>query len=199
MISENSGGLFPASIFRALPIWLWAILLLGFAIAVPFLPQMGIKNIPIMYAGISAGVFVLVFIAYIVGGSQASALAKEIAGNLAKSRWLMGACLDKAKAANQHEQVRLRNETADAIAAMNQKWKQSVKDAIELRGTRPVKVDEKARHAFREKRSHSRPAHARSRTRPHPNPRAVALRHGRGSEGNVRHASHENEPARVGI
>ena len=37
----------------------------------------------------------------------------------------MGACLDKAKAANQHEQIRLRNETADAIAAMNQKWKQS--------------------------------------------------------------------------
>ncbi len=141
-------GLFPASIFRALPIWLWAILLLGFAVAVPFLPQMGIKNIPMMYAGISAGVFVLVFIVYLVGGSQASERAREIAGNLAKSRWLMGACLDKAKATNQHEQVRLRNETADAIAAMNQKWKQSVKDAIELRGTRPVKVDEKARRAF---------------------------------------------------
>jgi DNA segregation ATPase FtsK/SpoIIIE, S-DNA-T family len=91
---------------------------------------------------------VLVLIAYIIGGSQASALANEIAGNLAKSRWLAGACLDKAKTRNQQEQIRLRNETADAIAAMNAKWKQSVKDAIELRGTRPIKIDEKARRAF---------------------------------------------------
>ena len=142
------GGLFPAVIFRFLPIWLWGILLLGFAGVVPLLPQMGIKNVPILYAGISAGAFVLVFIAYIIGGQQGSVLAKEIAGNLAKSRWLLAACLDKAKVRNQQEQVRLRNETADAIAAMNQKWKQSVKDAIELRGTRPAKVDEKARRTF---------------------------------------------------
>ncbi len=142
------GGLFPAVIFRFLPIWLWGILLLGFAGVVPLLPQVGIKNVPILYAGISAGAFVLVFIAYIIGGQQGGALAKEIAGNLAKSRWLLAACLDKAKVRNQQEQVRLRNETADAIAAMNQKWKQSVKDAIELRGTRPAKVDEKARRAF---------------------------------------------------
>jgi S-DNA-T family DNA segregation ATPase FtsK/SpoIIIE len=140
--------LFPAAIFRILPIWLWGILLLGFAIAVPFLPQMGIKNVPVMYAGISVGVFVLVFIAYIIGSSQGRTLAKEIAGNLAKSRWLVGACLDKAKTSGQQEQIRLRNETADAIAAMNQKWKQSVKNAIELRGTRPVKIDEKAHRAF---------------------------------------------------
>lgn len=52
-------GLFPASIFRALPIWVWGVLLLGFAAVVPVLPQMGVKNVPILYAGISAGVFVL--------------------------------------------------------------------------------------------------------------------------------------------
>ena len=141
-------GLFPAAIFRILPIWLWGILLLGFAIVVPFLPQVGIKGVPVMYAGISVGAFVLVFIAYIVGGSQGRPLAKEIAGNLAKSRWLVSACLDKAKTRGQQEQIRLRNETADAIAAMNAKWKQSVKDAIEQRGTRPIKIDEKARRAF---------------------------------------------------
>jgi len=141
-------GLFPALIFRILPIWLWGVLLLGFAAVVPVLPQMGIKNVPILYAGISAGVFVLVLIAYIIGGSQGSTLAKEIAGNLAKSRWLLAACLEKAKTRNQQEQVRLRNETADSIAAMNARWKQSVKDAIELRGSRPVKVDEKAHRAF---------------------------------------------------
>src|SRR6185312_11870271 len=140
--------LFPAAIFRVLPIWLWGILLLGFAIAVPFLPKMGINNVPVRYAGISVGVFVLVLIAYIIGSSQGRALAKEIAGNLAKSRWLVGACLDKAKTRGQQEQIRLRNETADAIAAMNQKWKQSVKDAIEQRGTRPIRIDEKARRAF---------------------------------------------------
>ncbi|HWC60108.1 MAG TPA: FtsK/SpoIIIE domain-containing protein, partial [Verrucomicrobiae bacterium] len=150
-IDEDIGrfrGLFPALIFRILPIWLWGVLLLGFAAVVPVLPQMGIKNVPILYAGISAGVFVLVLIAYIIGGSQGSTLAKEIAGNLAKSRWLLAACLEKAKTRNQQEQVRLRNETADSIAAMNARWKQSVKDAIELRGSRPVKVDEKAHRAF---------------------------------------------------
>ena len=141
-------GLFPAAIFRVLPIWLWGILLLGFAAAVPALPQMGIKNVPILYAGISAGAFVLVLILYILGGKQAGGLANEISGNLAKSRWLLNACLEKAKTHNQQEQVRLRNETADAIASMNARWKQSVKDAIEQRGTRPAKVDEKARRAF---------------------------------------------------
>src|SRR6185437_1012894 len=110
--------------------------------------KMGINNVPVRYAGISVGVFVLVFIAYIIGSSQGRTLAKEIAGNLAKSRWLVGACLDKAKTSGQQEQIRLRNETADAIAAMNQKWKQSVKNAIELRGTRPAKVDEKAHRAI---------------------------------------------------
>jgi S-DNA-T family DNA segregation ATPase FtsK/SpoIIIE len=151
-VSDDIGrfrGLFPAAIFRFLPIWLWGILLLGFAAVVPVLPQMGIKNVPILYAGISAGVFVLVLIAYIIGGSQGSALAKEIAGNLAKSRWLLGASLEKAKVRNQHDQTRLRNEAADAIQAMNARWKQSVKDAIELRGSRPIKIDEKAHRAFK--------------------------------------------------
>jgi len=141
-------GLFPAMIFRFLPIWLWVILLVGFITAIPLLPQMGIKNVPISYAGIGGGVFVVVLIAYFIGGSQGSALANEIAGNLAKSRWLLSACLEKAKARNQQEQQRIRNETADEIQAMNQRWKQSVKEAIEMRGTRPVKIDEKARRAF---------------------------------------------------
>jgi DNA segregation ATPase FtsK/SpoIIIE, S-DNA-T family len=142
------GTLFPAVIFRFLPIWLWAVLLLGFAAAVPVLPQLGVKNVPIFYAGISAGAFVLVLIAYLFAGQQGKALAHEIAGNLAKSRWLAGACLEKAKTRYQQDQHRLRNETADAIQAMNQRWKHSVKEAIELRGTRPVKIDDKARRAF---------------------------------------------------
>jgi hypothetical protein len=141
-------ALFPAMIFRFLPIWLWGVLLLGFAAAVPALPQMGVKNVPILYAGISAGAFVLVLIAYVFGGQQAKALANEIAGNLGKSRWLIGACLEKAKTRNQQDQQRLRKESAGAIQAMNQRWKQSVKDAIELRGSRPVKVDDKAHRAF---------------------------------------------------
>jgi DNA segregation ATPase FtsK/SpoIIIE, S-DNA-T family len=150
-VEEDIGrfrGLFPAAIFRFLPIWLWGVLLLGFAATVPVLPQLGIKNVPILYAAISAGAFVLVLIAYIIGGQQGSARAKEIAGNLAKSRWLISASLEKAKTRHQQDQTRLRNETADAIAAMNLRWKQSVKDAIELRGTRPIKIDEKARRAF---------------------------------------------------
>ncbi|HWD91190.1 MAG TPA: FtsK/SpoIIIE domain-containing protein [Verrucomicrobiae bacterium] len=140
-------GLFPAAIFRYMPIWLWGVLLLGFAAAVPALPQMGIKNVPMLYAGISAGAFVLVLIAYIFSRQQGGALAREIAGNLAKARWLLGACSEKAKARNLQDQQRLRNETADAIQAMNQRWKQSVKDAIEQRGLRPAKVDTKAQRA----------------------------------------------------
>ncbi len=141
-------GLFPASIFRVLPIWVWGVLLLGFAAVVPVLPQMGVKNVPILYAGISAGVFVLALIAYFIGASQGAAPAKEIAGELVRARWLINACFEKAKTHGQQEQVRLRNETADAIAGMNQRWKQSVKDAIELRGKRPAKIDEKAQKAF---------------------------------------------------
>lgn len=146
-VEEDIGryrGLFPAAIFRFLPIWLWGVLLLGFAIAVPLLPQAGVKGIPMLYAGVSGGAFVLVWIIYVLGGQQASARANEIAGNLAKSRWLISACLEKAKTRASQDNVRLRNETADSIAAMNQRWKQSVKDAIALRGTRPAKIDEKA-------------------------------------------------------
>ena len=94
----------------------------------------------------------MAILTYVKGRSQGSALAQEIAGNLAKSRWLIPACFEKAKTHGQQEQVRLRNETADAIAAMNQRWKQSVKDAIELRGSRPIKVDAKAHRASRRTR-----------------------------------------------
>ncbi len=139
---------FPGVIFRVLPIWLWAILLLGFAAAVPALQHAGVKGLPIMYAGISAGAFVLVLVAYIMGGQQSSATAKEIAGNLGKSRWLLNSVFEKAKAHAARENQRIRNETADAIAGMNQKWKQSVKDAIESRGTRPIKVGDKAQRLF---------------------------------------------------
>jgi S-DNA-T family DNA segregation ATPase FtsK/SpoIIIE len=141
--------LFPAAIFRFLPIWLWVVLLLGFAAIVPVLPKMGINSVPILYAGISVGAFVLVLIAYFIGASQGNALAKEIAGNLAKSRWLLSASLEKAKVRNQQDQTRLRNETAEEIQAMNARWKQSVKEAIELRGTRPVKIDAKAQRTFK--------------------------------------------------
>ena len=98
------------------------------------------------------GLFPVAILTYVKGRSQGSALAQEIAGNLAKSRWLIPACFEKAKTHGQQEQVRLRNETADAIAAMNQRWKQSVKDAIELRGSRPIKVDAKAHRASRRTR-----------------------------------------------
>ena len=140
--------LFPAAIFRFLPIWLWGVLLLGFAAAVPVLQHFGVKNMPMLYAGISAGAFVLVLIAYIVGGQQGSSLANEIASNLGRARWLFSACFEKAKTRNQQDQQRLRNETASEIQAMNQRWKSSVKEAIEMRGVRPIKIDEKARQAF---------------------------------------------------
>jgi S-DNA-T family DNA segregation ATPase FtsK/SpoIIIE len=139
---------FPAVIFRFLPIWLWGILLLGFAATVLVLQHFGIQSVPMLYAGIAAGAFVLAVVAYIMGGQQGSGLANEIAGNLAKSRWFLNACFEKAKTHNQQEQTRLRNETATAIGAMNSKWKQSVKDAIEMRGSRPIKIDQKAHRAF---------------------------------------------------
>lgn len=135
-------GRFPAVIFRFLPIWLWVVLLLGFTIAVPVL------HLPLWYAAVSGGAFVLVLIAHVIGWQQNSATAKEIAGNLGKSRWLLNDIFEKTKTHTQQEQLRLRNDTATAIHAMNQRWKQSVKDAIELRGVRPIKVDEKAQRAF---------------------------------------------------
>ena len=134
---------FPAAIFRFLPIWL----LLPLTAAIPTLLQVAGKNFFIRNAVILGGA-VLVFIAYFIGRQQNSATAKEIASNLARSRWLLNACFEKAKTHGQQEQIRLRNETADAIQAMNQRWKQSVKDAIELRGVRPMKIDEKAQRAF---------------------------------------------------
>ena len=139
---------FPAFVFRFLPIWLWAVLLLGFAVAVPAFQHFGIKGLPMSYAGISAGAFVVVFIGYLIGGKQNSAPAREIAGNLAKSRWWLNACFEKAKTRAQQEQLRFRNETADAIHGMNQQWKHSVKEAIEMRGVRPIKIGEKAQRAF---------------------------------------------------
>ena len=139
---------FPAVIFRFLPIWLWAVLLLGFAAAVPIIQHSGNKSVPMYYAVVSAGAFVLAVIAYFIGGQQNSAAAKEIASNLVKSRWWLNASFEKAKTHAQQDQLRLRNETADSIGAMNQKWKQSVKDAIEMRGVRPIKIGEKAQRAF---------------------------------------------------
>jgi S-DNA-T family DNA segregation ATPase FtsK/SpoIIIE len=144
---QRFGGNVPAKLFRFFPIWLIAIVLLGFAAAVLVLPRFGIHTIPLWAAGAAGGAFVLVIVLFFIAKSSSSSAAKSIAENISKSRQLLDACHEKSVAHFQQEQERIKNEFDATIRGLNQEWKQRTKQLLGERGTRPAVVDAKARRA----------------------------------------------------
>ncbi len=130
--------------FQFLPVWLLAGILLAVAAADPILAHFGKNLISHAEAGAALAALVLVVVIYFVGGRAATPLAKTIAGDLAKSRRLFDACVEKSAAHLQSEQARVKNEFEETKRTFNAEWRQAVKAISARRGEQPVVIAEKA-------------------------------------------------------
>src|SRR5205823_4564302 len=67
-----------------------------------------------------------------------------VAGDLAKARRLREVCLAQAGLRRQQEQERIKNEFDNTTRSLDQQFKQTLKEAMDLRGSRPQQTDAKA-------------------------------------------------------
>ena len=135
------------AIFRFAPVWLVTILLLA-AGAAPFvLPRFGVNGIPKPESGIALAALAAVWAAYFWGIRRAAPLAKTIAGDLAKARRVLDAAAEKAELRYQQDQERFRSDFENTVRKLNEEWRRAVRGAMELRGARPVSLDEQAQRA----------------------------------------------------
>ena len=132
-------------VFAFAPMWLLTILLLlAFAVSVPLLRH----SYPVAGAG-PVILWAVFFAIHQVGKRQAGPTAKTIAGDLARARRWHDLALEQAGLRYQQEQERIQKEFADANRSLNQEWKQTVKAAMDTRGVRAQKVDEKGFSALK--------------------------------------------------
>jgi hypothetical protein len=141
-------------VFAFVPMWLLTILLLlAFAVSVPLL------HLAYPAAGAALAVLWAVFFAiHQVGKFQAGPAAGTIAGHLAKARRWHDLALEKVGLWYQQEKERIQKEFEEANRSLNQEWKQTVRAAMDTRGVRAQKVDEKG---FRALKTNERLHHAK--------------------------------------
>jgi len=137
-------------IFKFLPVWLLAVLLLGVAVANPVLTHFGRHDVSPAIAGIALASFFLVLVIFFLGGRAAAPLATAIAGDLAKLRRQFDVCVEKSAAHLQSEQARIKNEFETAKKTFNQEWRQAVKGISSVRSTQPAAISEKASRLVQE-------------------------------------------------
>ncbi|MFZ0827373.1 MAG: FtsK/SpoIIIE domain-containing protein [Verrucomicrobiia bacterium] len=141
-------------LFKFLPFWLLTILLLGsavlaFGLSLPLLPHPGFYSGPLTtLGGILVALWVALLVMHQLGKRQGAPVANTIAGHLARARRLHDGSREQAEWQYTHEQDRIQNEFEAISRSVNQEWKQTQKEALETRGTRAQKVDEKGAHAL---------------------------------------------------
>ena len=138
-------------IFKYLPMWLLAILLLLiFGASVPLLHHQGLNAIS--YCWVTGATLVFVWVIALMihqhGKRQAGPAASAIAANLAKARRLHDGSLDQAELRCRQEQERIAKEFENTNRTLNQQWKQTLKEGYDTRGIRGQKVDEKGFRAL---------------------------------------------------
>jgi DNA segregation ATPase FtsK/SpoIIIE, S-DNA-T family len=131
-------------LFKFLSVWLLAAVFLGGAAAGPVLAHFGQNVITPVETGIAIGAFVLVIVAYFVGGSTAAPLAKTIAGDLAKMRRLFDVCAEKSVAHLKSEQARIEKEFETTKNNFNYEWRLAVRDISDSRSSNSSLISQKA-------------------------------------------------------
>ena len=134
-------------IFKFAPVWLVTILLLAVGVAFFVLPRLGVNVISKPEAGIALVALAVVWALYFWGIRGATPLAKTIAADLAKARRVLDAAAEKAELRYQQDQERIRANFVNTVRDLNQEWRHAVRGAMELRGARPVGLDEQAQRA----------------------------------------------------
>jgi hypothetical protein len=127
------------------PAWLLAILLAG---AAGWKLATADARATAAIAGLGA-LFILRLALYFIARAQASPQAAKVAGTLAKSRRLQELCLQKADQRYVQEQEQIKADFQNTSRAIDQEYKQVVKDAIGMRDQRPRQLDEKAARVTR--------------------------------------------------
>ena len=144
-------------LFKFLPMWLLTILLLlAFGVAVPLLHQPGNGSSFYGKAGVAlAMIWVVLFVIHQLGKRQGAPSAGTIASHLARARRLHDGSLEQADLQYVQEQERIQKEYETTSRTLSQQWKLFQKEAMDTRGTRAQKVDEKgARTMLRHELSH---------------------------------------------
>jgi hypothetical protein len=136
------------TIFKFAPIWIVTVLLLAVGAGFFILPHFGVKVISKPEVGIALVALAVVWAIYLWGIRGATPLAKTIAADLAKARRLLDACAEKAELSYQREQDRIHTEFESTVRNLNQEWRHAVRGAMELRGAKPVGLDEQAQRAY---------------------------------------------------
>jgi hypothetical protein len=138
-------GKFPLPlIFKFLPLWLLAALLLGVVAANPALEHFHRNGISRLEAGIALASFFAVAVIYFLGGRLAAPPASSIAGDIAKMRRLFDVCVEKSAAHLESEQARIKTEFDTARQTFNQEWRQAVRDISQSRSSNSSLISEKA-------------------------------------------------------
>jgi hypothetical protein len=125
------------------PIWLWVLLVLG---EVPLiLHQFGANEAAYWKAGEAvAGSLVVIFVLRYLLQRKAQPLAVSIAADLAKSRRLHDACLDRAEAHYQRELERIKNELSTTRQVVDEQLKKALAEGGSLRVACRMQADERA-------------------------------------------------------
>jgi ABC-type multidrug transport system fused ATPase/permease subunit len=120
-------------LFRFVPVWLAAVLLVGFAIADPVLRRFGIHVITDQQAVIALVVLAVVLVVYFLGLRAAAAQAREMAASFVKLRRLLEISTDTATERHQQELERIEREFQQTKTGVNQEWKQATREIARRR------------------------------------------------------------------
>jgi len=145
-------------IFRFLPLWLWGLLLLGFAAAVAALRHFGVKGAdavpqPAVIGAVAA--FGVILIVHFLGGRRLMPAAVAIAGNLVRTARFLDTAAQKAELHYQQEQARIKSEFDTAINNINLEWRQATRRArtaqsaveVDVRAAKIIQKNEKKHRA----------------------------------------------------
>jgi hypothetical protein len=148
-------------LFRFLPVWLWAIVILGAAFAPLPALRMGLFEAePVMRLAAATAALAVVFGLHHLGKRLARPATTAAAEALAEASLLLDACHQRCEAAFAAETERIRSTHADATQHANNQWKRTQTAAKKLREEWADRLQERVRslHSVaegRQRHSHS--------------------------------------------
>jgi DNA segregation ATPase FtsK/SpoIIIE, S-DNA-T family len=131
-------------LFRFVPVWPLAIVLLAVVVAHLVLPHFGFHAVSTPIAVAALGVFVLLVVMAFLAAHTAAPAAAAVADDLAKALGMLDGASEKIEAYYQQEEQRIQEEFRVNETALNQRWKEGARNIARLSTSLPMKVDEKA-------------------------------------------------------
>ncbi|HSY43809.1 MAG TPA: hypothetical protein VK811_07845, partial [Candidatus Acidoferrum sp.] len=132
------------SLFRFIPVWPLAIVLLAVAAAHWVLPHFGLIFISMPIAGAALGIFVALVVGAFLAAHAAAPAAATVAESLSKALGMLDGAAEKIETHYLQEQQRIQEEFQVNETALNQRWKEGARNIARLSTSLPMKVDERA-------------------------------------------------------